>query len=115
MTDGIDTFKIKYGGKKEVLFISPNEGGGRFRPDNVNFEAPADGIYLLPGYKFQRCWDWIITDPLTLTEEIYIYDPADVRTGSNFDAGEDEFFITQKYGFSSDDEFTSNEPRAGDL
>ena len=32
MPDGIDTFRIKLGGKKQILFISPNEGNGRVRP-----------------------------------------------------------------------------------
>ena len=116
MPDGIDTFKIKYGGKKEVLFISPNEGDGRVRPDEVNFEAPADGTYSW-GTNSTGAEIESFTDPLTLTETIYIYDQAGVGTGGNFEAEEeeDEFFITQKYGVSSDDQFTSDEFRAGDL
>ena len=115
MPDGIDTFKIKYGGKKEILFISPNEGDGRVRPDEVNFEAPADGVYSW-GTNTTGAEIESFTDPLTLTDTIYIYGQADVGTGGNFEAEEeDEFFITQKYGVSSDDEFTSDELRAGDL
>jgi hypothetical protein len=115
MPDGIDTFKINYGGKKEILFISPNEGDGRVRPDEVNFEAPADGVYSW-GTNSTGAEIESFTDPLTLTDDIYIYDKADIGTGGNFEAEEeDEFFITQKYGVSSDDEFTSDELRAKDL
>jgi hypothetical protein len=115
MPDGIDTFEIKYGGKKQMLFISPNEGDGRVRPDEVNFEAPADGVYSW-GTNSTGAEIESFTDPLTQTNEIYIYDKADIGSGGNFEAEEeDEFFITQKYGVSSDDEFTSDELRAKDL
>ena len=116
MPDGIDTFQIKLGGKKQILFISPNEGDGRVRPDDVNFEAPADGVYSW-GTNSTGAEIESFTDPLTLTDEIYIYDKAGVgNSGDIADVEEgDEFFITQKYGVSSDDEFWSDEVRAKDL
>ena len=99
------------------MFISPNEGDGRVCPDEVNFKAPADGTYSL-GKNSTGSEIESFTDPLTLTDTIYIYDQAEVGTGGNFDAEEeeeDEFFITQKYCVSSNDEFTSDELCAGDL
>ena len=116
MPDGIDTFQIKLGGKKQILFISPNEGDGRVRPDDVNFEAPADGVYSW-GTNSTGAEIETFTDPLTLTDEIYIYDKAGVGNSGDIEDVEegDEFFITQKYGVSSDDEFWSDEVRAKDL
>ena len=115
MPDGIDTFKTKFGGKKQILFISPNEGDGRVRPDEVNFEAPADGVYSW-GTNSTGAEIESFTDPLTLSDEIYIYDQAGVGSSGDFEAEEeDEFFITQKYGVGADDEFWSDEVRSKDL
>ena len=115
MPDGIDTFKTKFGGKKQILFISPNEGDGRVRPDEVNFEAPADGVYSW-GTNSTGAEIESFTDPLTLSDEIYIYDQAGVGSSGDFEAEEeDEFFITQKYGVGTDDEFWSDEVRSKDL
>ena len=106
MPDGIDTFRIKFGGKKQILFISPNEGDGRVRPaDDVNFEAEADGVYSY-GTNSTGAEIDSFTDPLNLTDTIYVYNQAGVGTSGDFEAEEgDEFFITEKYGVSSDDEF----------
>ena len=115
MPDGIDTFKTKLNGKKELLFISPNEGDGRVRPDEVNFEAEADGTF---SYGTNSTGDEIdsFTDPLNLTSTIYVYDKAGQGNLGDFDAEEgDEFFITTKYGVGDDDEFWSDELRAGKL
>ena len=115
MPDGIDTFRIKFGGKKQILFISPNEGDGRVRPDEVNFEAEADGTYSY-GTNSTGAEIDSFTDPLNLTDTIYVYNQAGVGTSGDFEAEEgDEFFITEKYGVSSDDEFWADEVRAKDL
>ena len=115
MPDGIDTFKIQLGGKKQILFISPNEGDGRVRPDDVNFEAEADGVYSYGTNSTGAEIDSFV-DPLSLTETIYVYDQAGIGSEGDFEAEEgDEFFITKKYGVSSDDEFWSDEVRAGKL
>ena len=115
MPDGIDTFKAKLNGDKQILFISPNEGDGRVRPDDVNFEAEADGVYSY-GTNSTGAEIDSFTDPLSLTDTIYIYDQAGVGSEGDFEAEEgDEFFITKKYGVSSDDEFWSDELRADDL
>ena len=115
MPDGIDTFKGKLKGKKELLFISPNEGDGRVRPDEVNFEADADGTF---SYGTNSTGDEIdsFIDPLNRTSTVYVYDQAGQGNLGDFDAEEgDEFFITTKYGVSDDDEFWSDERRAGKL
>ena len=115
MPDGIDTFKIKLGGKKQILFISPNEGDGRVRPDDVNFEAEADGTYSF-GPNSTGAEIATFADPISLTETVYVYDQAGVGSSGDFEAEEgDEFFISLKYGAGSDDEFWSDEIRAGDL
>lgn len=115
MPDGIDTFKTSLGGKKQVLFISPNEGDGRVRPDDVNFEAEKDGTYSYGNNSTGAEID-SFTDPLTLADTIYIYDTPGVGTAGDFEAeAGDEFFITSKYGVSNDDEFWSDELRADDL
>jgi len=112
MPDGIDTFKASVNGDKQILFISPNEGDGRVRPDDVNFEAEADGVYSY-GTNSTGAEIDSFTDPLNLTDTIYIYDQAGVGSEGDFEAEEgDEFFITKKYGVSSDDEFWSEELRA---
>ena len=74
MPDGIDTFKAKLNGKKELLFISPNEGDGLVRPDEVNFEAEADGTF---SYGTNSTGDEIdsFADPLNLTSTLYVYVP----------------------------------------
>ena len=115
MPDGIDTFKSKVNGKKQLLFISPNEGDGRVRPDEVNFEAEADGTFsfgtIPSGGEIES-----FTDPLDQTSTIYVYDQADVGNLGNFDAEEgDEFFLSAKYGVGDDVEFWSDERRAGKL
>ena len=115
MPDGIDTFKAKLNGKNELLFISPNEGDGRVRPDEVNFEAEADGTFsygtISTGAEIDS-----FTDPLNLTSTIYVYNQAGQGNLGDFDAEEgDEFFITTKYGVGDDDEFWSDERRAGKL
>ena len=115
MPDGIDTFKGKIAGKKQLLFISPNEGDGRVRPDEVNFEAEADGTYSY-GLNSDGTEIDSITDPLDLRSTINIFDQAGVGNLGDFEAEEgDEFFISAKYGVGDDDEFWSDERRAGKL
>ncbi len=109
MPDGADSFDRK--GK--TFIITANEGDGRVRPDDVNFEAPADGTYFYGtkkrGTVFER-----FEDPLT-GRMVFITDQERGSRGA-FDAeAEDEFFITLKYGASADDGFFSDEIRAGDL
>lgn len=109
MPDGADSFSVK--GKTYV--ITANEGDGRVRPDDVNFEAPEDGIYFY-GTKQNGTMFESFEDPLT-GEMVYVTNSQLGAKGSFEAEAEDEFFITLKYGASSDDGFYSDEIRAGDL
>ena len=115
MPDGIDTFKTKLNGKKTLLFISPNEGDGRVRPDEVNFEADTTGNFSYGTNSTGNQIDSFV-DPLNLTSTINIFAQAGVGNLGDFEAEEgDEFFISAKYGVGADDEFWSDERRAGKL
>ncbi|WP_131592467.1 choice-of-anchor I domain-containing protein [Synechococcus sp. BS55D] len=110
MADTIASFSTE--GKTYV--VSANEGDGRVRPDDVNFEAPADGIYSVGTNKAKGAIE-SFADPLT-GETLYVYAGAGIGTSLDFEAEEgDEFFITKKYGAGADDEFYSDEKRAGKL
>lgn len=112
MADGIDTFQHK--GKTYV--ITANEGDGRVRPDDVNFEATLpDGSTYSYGNNNAGGALSTIEDELT-GETIYVYGSADLGNGGNFEADQgDEFFITLKYGAVSDDDYYSDEVRSGKL
>lgn len=109
MPDAIDTFERK----GRAYIISANEGDGRVRPDDVNFEAPEDGTYYYGtrkrGTVFER-----FEDPLT-GRTVFITNRQKGSRGSFEAEAGDEFFVTLKYGASSDDGFYSDEIRAGDL
>ena len=113
MPDGADSFNAK----SKTYVITANEGDGRVRPDDVNFEAPAEGIYFY-GTKKPSPWDGTVfesfEDPIT-GEMVYVSNSNKNSKGSFEAETEDEFFITLKYGASSDDGFYSDEIRAGDL
>ena len=112
MADGIDTFRHK--GK--TYLITANEGDGRVRPDDVNFEASlADGTIYSYGDNLADGVLAEIEDELT-GANLYVYAAPDIGNRGNFDADQgDEFFITLNYGPVSDDEFYSDEVRAGKL
>jgi hypothetical protein len=112
MADGITTVRIK--GNTYVL--TANEGDGRVRPDEVNFEAEGvDGTVYSYGTNEEPGFISQIEDELS-GENIYIYSEADIGSAGNFEADQgDEFFITLKYGPSSDDDYYSDEVRAGKL
>jgi hypothetical protein len=86
------------------------------RPDDVNFEATlADGTTYSYGDNLVEGALSSIEDELT-GATIYVYGAADVGNRGNFEADQgDELFITLKYGPVSDDEFYSDELRAGKL
>ena len=115
ISDGIDTFKAQVNGKKQLIFISPNEGDGRVRPDEVNFEASVDGVFSFGTNSTGSEID-AFTDPLNLSNTLYVFDQPGQGNLGDFEAEEgDEFFITTKYGVGDDDEFWSDERRAGKL
>ena len=109
MPDGIDTFET--GGKS--YYITANEGDSRIRPDNVNFIAPETRTYY---YSKDSAGDAVasLSDPIT-GNIIYINTESKAARGSFSAEEEDEFFITLKYGAVSDDDFYTDEIRAGDL
>jgi hypothetical protein len=112
MADGIDTFMHR--GK--TYLITANEGDGRVRPDDVNFEASlADGTTYSYGDNLTDGVLEEIEDELT-GANIYVYGSADIGNRGNFEANQgDELFITLKYGPVSDDEYYSDEVRSGKL
>ena len=112
MADGIETFQHK--GK--TYLITANEGDGRVRPDDVNFEAIlGDGTTYSFGDNLTDGVLATLEDELT-GASIYVYGSADVGNRGNFEADQgDELFITLKYGAVSDDDFYSDEKRAGKL
>jgi hypothetical protein len=112
MADGIDSFRYK--GK--TYLITANEGDGRVRPDDTNFEAELEdgatysyGDNLAPGVIAE------INDELT-GSKIYVYGAAGIGNRGDFNADQgEERFITLQYGAASDDDYYSDEVRAGKL
>ena len=112
MADGIDSFRYK--GK--TYLITANEGDSRVRPDDTNFEAELEdgatysyGDNLAPGVIAE------INDELT-GSKIYVYGAAGIGNRGDFNADQgEERFITLQYGAASDDDYYSDEVRAGKL
>ena len=112
MPDGIDTYQ--YNG--ETFVVMANEGDGRVRPDAVNFtvDEDHDGAYLkiVSDAEGAVVLETIV-DPLT-GEDIFIIEvdksQKDDDNVKHVDEG-DEYFLTLKYGWASDDEFYSDESR----
>ncbi len=112
MADGIDSFRYK--GK--TYLITANEGDSRVRPDDTNFEAELQdgttysyGDNLAPGVIAE------INDELT-GSTIYVYGAAGIGNRGDFSADQgDERFITLQYGAVSDDDYYSDEVRAGKI
>lgn len=114
MADG--TAALSVGG--ETFFFTANEGDGRTRPDDVNFEpgksstgaevyfveivADATGRTVVPGYEGGFSDD---VDGNTY----YLVESTD-EDGTEIEAGE-EYYITFKYGIDSDDQFYNDETR----
>jgi hypothetical protein len=109
MPDGADSFERN----GTTYLITANEGDGRVRPDDVNFEAPEDGTYYY-GTK-QRGTVFESFEDLLTGKMVYVTSSQQGVKGSFEAEAGDEFFITLKYGASSDDGFYSDEIRAGDL
>ncbi|MGC6484031.1 MAG: choice-of-anchor I domain-containing protein [Synechococcus sp.] len=110
MPDAIATFVID----GETYTATANEGDGRVRPDAVNFEATADGTYSY-GTNQVNGFVQAIEDAIT-GNILYIYADATTGNGNQFDAETgDEFFISMQYCAIADDDFYSDEKRAGKL
>ena len=120
MPDGMDVWS----GQDGTTYVAlANEGDGRVRPDDVNFEAESDGDFVLVGAgraaKLEsRGFDAIaqLEDPLT-GDQIAIFDGgvvAKAKDRKRFEAeAGDEFFVTKAFGAVADDDFYSDEIRAG--
>ena len=110
MPDGIDTFKMKFNGKKETFFISPNEGDGRVRPDDIPqgfVELEEDATYSFGTTSTGLDTEVELTDELT-RQTIYLNE-GEVAGATSFEASNDEMIISLKYGAIEPDEFWSDE------
>jgi len=111
MPDGMDVFTASNG---TTYALMANEGDGRVRPDDVNFEADADGTFTLHKSKKKGAVAEI-EDPLT-GKTVYVHRDMRGQNSTAFEAeAGDEFFITWKHGAVADDDFYSDEKRAGKL
>ena len=114
MPDGMDVFTASNGSTYAVM---ANEGDGRVRPDEVNFEAAAGGVFTLSRHKRKKGKMALaqIEDPMT-GKNIYVHKGLRGKDSTAFEAEVgDEFFITWKYGAVADDDFYSDEKRASKL
>ena len=106
--DGMDSFIDRNG---DTYVVMANEGDGRVRPDDVNFEAPADGTYSFSTKGRKNAFE-TVEDGLT-GQTLYVKEGTYGGKNVVFDAEEgDEFFLTMKYGAVADDDFFSDEARA---
>ena len=111
MPDGMDVFTASNGTTYAVM---ANEGDGRVRPDDLNFEADIDGTFTLHKSKKEGSVAEI-QDPLT-GKTVYVHRDMRGKNSTAFEAeAGDELFITWKFGAVADDDFYSDEKRAGKL
>ena len=107
MADGMDSFTDRKG---DTYVVMANEGDGRIRPDDVNFEAEADGTFSLSARSLGALTS--VEDGLT-GQTLYVHGGAMGGNSVTFEAEEgDEFFLTMKYGAVADDDFYADEARA---
>ena len=109
MADGMDSFTDRNG---DTYVVMANEGDGRIRPDDVNFEASADGRYSISTK--DRGAFRTVEDGLT-GRTLYVHEGTRGGNSVNFEAEEgDELFLTMKYGAVADDDYFADEDRADD-
>ena len=107
MADGMDSFIARNG---DTYVVMANEGDGRIRPDDVNFEAEADGKFSFS--RKDRGAFTTVEDGLT-GRTLYVHEGTRGGNSVNFEAEEgDEFFLTMKYGAVADDDYFADEVRA---
>ena len=111
MPDGIDTFKIRYQGSKEEFFISPNEGDGRVRPDDIPedsfVELEEDAVYSYGTTSTGAETEQELIDELTQT--VFYLNEGEVDGATSFVAENDEYVMSLKYGPVEPDQFWSDE------
>lgn len=117
MPDGIDTFKIKYRGRKETLIISPNEGAGRVRPDetlgNSFVELEEDAVYSYGTTSTGAITEQELIDELTQT--VFYLNEGEIDGATSFVAENSKYFMSLKYGPVEPGQFWSDEVRPMDL
>ena len=107
MADGMDSFTDRKG---DTYVVMANEGDGRIRPDDVNFEAEADGKFSFSSK--DRGAFTTVEDGLT-GRTLYVHEGTRGGASVNFEAEEgDEFFLSMKYGAVADDDYFADEVRA---
>ena len=111
MPDGIDTFKIRYQGSKQEFFISPNEGDGRVRPDDIPedsfVELEEDAVYSYGTTSTGAETEQELIDELTQT--VFYLNEGEVDGATSFVAENDEYVMSLKYGPVEPDQFWSDE------
>ena len=91
LADGMDSFTDRNG---ETFVVMANEGDGHIRPDDVNFEAEADGKFSFS--RKDRGAFTTVEDGLT-GRTLYVHEGTRGGASVNFAAEEgDEFFLTMK-------------------
>ena len=108
MADGMDSFVDRNG---DTYVVMANEGDGRIRPDDVNFEAEADGTFSF-STKGRKNAIATVEDGLT-GETLYVKEGRKGGKNIVFEVEEgDEFFLTMKFGAVADDDYFADEVRA---
>ena len=111
MPDGIDTFKIRYQGSKQEFFISPNEGDGRVRPDDIPedsfVELEEDAVYSYGTTSTGAETEQELIDELT--QRVFYLNEGEVDGATSFVAENDEYVMSLKYGPVEPDQFWSDE------
>ena len=109
--DGIDTFKMDYQGSKELFFISPNEGDGRVRPDDIPdgsfVEIEEDATYSYGTTSTGADTEQELIDELTQT--VFYLNEGEVAGATSFVAENDEYVMSLRYGPVEPDDFWSDE------
>ena len=111
MADGMDSFIDRDG---DTYVVMANEGDGRIRPDDVNFEAETDGTFSFSTKAKAGQAIAEVEDGLT-GQTLYVKEGARGGQHISFEAeAGDEFFLTMKYGAVADDDYFADEDRADD-
>ena len=111
MADGMDSFIDRNG---DTYVVMANEGDGRIRPDDVNFEAETDGTFSFSTKAKAGQAIAEVEDGLT-GQTLYVKEGARGGQHISFEAeAGDEFFLTMKCGAVADDDYFADEDRADD-
>ncbi len=113
MPDGVDSYVFN----GETFVIMANEGDGRIRSDVANFTVKSadNKTYLTIAETLPDGATLVdtITDPLT-GESLFITLSVSSDPAAHYVKTDDEYFLTLKYGWLSNDDFWSDETRLVD-